>query len=79
MQTHVAYCGAKTKECTECFSSVQSWMMTQHKESGQCANIMLDRAEANENDQIRSLLERSAFDPDDREEGKNNSSAAAVV
>ena len=40
---HMAYCGSKTKECPDCFSSVQAWLMKSHKESGECANIVLDR------------------------------------
>lgn len=40
---HVAYCGSKTKECPECFTAVQSWMMQAHKDTGECANIVLDR------------------------------------
>ena len=51
--------------------------MTQHKESGQCANIVLDRAEANDHDQLRQVIERSAFEVD-VEGNKNNYPASAV-
>ena len=48
LDRHVSYCASKTKECPECFTAIQSWMMQQHKDSGACANLVLDRQEADE-------------------------------
>lgn len=64
VQEHIAYCGSKTKECPECFSTVQAWMMNSHKETGECANIVLDRQEAEDQNQLKQAMEQSAFAAD---------------
>ena len=56
LHNHVTYCGSKTRECTDCFKSVQNWMMQAHKDSGECANICLDRLEDDESKQLHQAL-----------------------
>lgn len=60
VQNHISYCGSKTKECPECFSTVQAWMMQAHKETGECTNRVLDRQEADDQDQLKRIMEQSA-------------------
>ena len=48
LESHVTYCGSKTKQCPDCFSTVQAWLMVAHKETGECANRCLDRQENDE-------------------------------
>ena len=59
LHKHMTYCGSKTSECTDCFKSVQNWMMQAHKDSGECANICLDRLEDDESKQLRQALAMS--------------------
>lgn len=39
-------------------------MLNSHKETGECANIVLDRQEADDQKQLRQVMEQSAFAAD---------------